>query len=246
VTASNYRPSLSLVLQHEGGYVNHPKDPGGATNFGVTQKVYDAYRHKMALAPRSVKLIDAVEVQAIYEKNYWRLVRGDSLPCGLDYAVFDFAVNSGVSRAVRYLQRLVGVDDDGALGDVTLNAVYDYAKRDEEGMIVTYCANRMAFLRSLGTFATFGRGWTRRVIGDKPGVQANDKGVVDYAVMMARKDEGYVAPVPIGTLPGEVPGKAEAPLEPETFPTVLPTTLPELKGTLAEINDQLAALIAAS
>lgn len=246
MTASNLKPSLSLVLAHEGGYVNHPQDPGGPTNFGVTQRVYDAYRQKLAQTVRSVKLIEAIEVQDIYNKSYWRLIRGDSLPCGIDYCVFDFAVNSGVSRAVRYLQRTVGVNDDGSIGDMTLNAVYDHARRDEEGFIATYCANRMAFLRSLGTFGTFGKGWTRRVIGDKPGVQANDKGVLDYATMMARRDAAYTMPAPIGTLAGEVPGKADAPLEPQTFPTVPATTLPELKGTIDQINDQLAALIAAS
>src|SRR6476661_8579982 len=125
MAASNFRPNLSLVLAHEGGYVNHPKDPGGATNQGVTQKVYDAYRayhgHKM----QSVRDIKDSEVSDIYNKNYWRLIRADSLPCGLDYAVFDFAVNSGVARATKYLQRLVGFtgnDVDGIVGMVTVAA----------------------------------------------------------------------------------------------------------------------------
>src|SRR5690349_19262882 len=101
MSASNFRTSLGLVLAHEGGYVNHPKDPGGATNFGVTQKVYDAFRKYHGLKTQSVKLIATSEVSDIYNRNYWKLCRADSLPCGLDYAVFDFDVNSGVSRAVR-------------------------------------------------------------------------------------------------------------------------------------------------
>lgn len=246
MTAANYRPALSLTLAFEGGFVNNPKDPGGATNFGVTQAVYDAYRQKLGLTKRSVRLIESAEVQEIYAKNYWRLMRGDSLPVGIDFAVFDFAVNSGVSRAIRYLQRVVGVPDDGALGDMTLNACYDYERRDKEGLVATYCANRMAFLRSLRTFATFGRGWARRVVGSIEGVQATDKGVLDYATLMARQDMTYQMPAPIGSRVDEAPGRGVAPLDNSTFVTVPPTTLTELKGTLVEINDQLARLIEAS
>lgn len=236
------------MLAHEGGYVNHPKDPGGATNQGVTQKVYDAYRKYHGQHTQSVRNISPTEVSEIYAKNYWRLVRADSLPRGFDYAVFDFAVNSGVSRAIRYMQRLVGVDDDGIIGVMTLGAVEDYARRDEEGLIAQYCANRLAFVRSLKTFPTFGKGWIRRIIGYTPGVQENDKGVIDYATMMARRDAAYTMPLAIGSKPGEPESaKAEAPLENETFvtaPTV--STVEEAKLTLAELianNDDLASKI---
>jgi lysozyme family protein len=217
MSADNYKPSLSLVLAHEGGYVNNPKDPGGPTNFGVTQVVYDAYRDYMHLKRQSVKFISSAEVNEIYMKNYWRLVKGDSLPAGLDYAVFDFAVNSGVGRAIKYLQRLVKVDDDGAIGFGTLTAINKAAKANEEALITQYCANRLAFMQSLKTFATFGKGWTRRVVGAKTGYQQNDTGVIDYAVGMARKDQQYTMPSVIGALPGEVVGKAVASLDPATF-----------------------------
>lgn len=241
MSASNYKASLALVLAHEGGFVNHPKDPGGATNQGVTQKVYDAYRKVNGLPLQSVKFITSVEVAEIYQKQYWRLVRGDSLPSGLDYAVFDFGVNSGVSRAVRYLQRLVGVEDDGIIGNETLGAVYDAAKRDEEALIINYCANRMIFLKSLGTFSTFGKGWTRRVIGYVPGVQANDSGVIDYAIKMARADLVYAMPTTIGALPGELGAKAYAPVEQKySFPVASETDLAALAGQ----NDSLAMKIA--
>lgn len=247
MAAHNFRPSLTLVLAHEGGFVNHPADPGGATNFGVTQKVYDAFRRYHGLKPQSVRHIASSEVSEIYNKNYWRLVRGDSLPCGLDYAVFDFAVNSGVSRAVRYLQRLVGVEDDGAIGLMTLAAIEAKAKADEEGLIAQYCANRMAFLRSLGTFKTFGKGWTRRVIGYTPGVQEKDTGVIDYATLMARRDDTYSLPTTIGTKPGEeAPAKATAPLVEETFVEAAPVaTVAEVKSLveLASENDSLAEKI---
>lgn len=243
MSASNYKPSLALVLAHEGGFVNHPKDPGGATNQGVTQKVYDAYRKVNGLPIQSVKFITSTEVAEIYQKQYWRLVRGDSLPSGLDYAVFDFGVNSGVSRAVRYLQRLVGVEDDGIIGNATLGAVYEAARKDEEKLIVEYCANRLAFLKSLGTFPTFGKGWTRRVIGYKAGIQKTDSGVIDYAIFMARDDATYIMPSQIGNLADEVPGKAIAPLE---VKDVFPVATAEDFAAIAAVNDDLAMKIALS
>lgn len=243
MSASNYKPSLSLVLAHEGGYVNHPKDPGGATNKGVTQAVYDSYRKVKGLPPQTVKLIISNEVAEIYQKQYWRQVKGDDLPAGLDYAVFDFGVNSGVSRAARYLQRLVGVPDDGVIGNQTLAAVYEAARKDEEKLIATYCANRLAFLKSLATFATFGKGWTRRVIGYQPGIQKTDSGVLDYAIFMARDDMAFGLPTEIGKRPDEVPGKAIAPAEmANSFPVA---TAEELAAIMAA-NDDLAMKIALS
>ncbi len=243
MAASNFRRSLSLVLAHEGGYVNHPRDPGGATNKGVTQAVYDAFRKYHNLKTQSVKDILSSEVSEIYAKNYWKLVRGDSLPCGLDYAVFDFAVNSGVSRAVRYLQRLVGVADDGALGMISLAAIEAAAKADEEKVILQYCANRMAFLKSLGTFSTFGKGWTRRVVGSLPGVQETDSGVVDYAVLMARRDNVIQLPTSIGTRVAEVAAKATAPLKSDTFVEAPSVSSLSALQQLAIGNDNLASRI---
>lgn len=212
MSVATYKPGLALMLAHEGGYVNHPKDPGGATNRGVTQRVYDGYRRLRGLSQRSVRHIEDGEVQDIYKRNYWALVRGDELPAGLDYAVFDFAVNSGVSRAIKFLQAglgLTGENVDGIIGDRTLGRVFDAAKANEELLITKYCGERMRFLRSLGTFPTFGKGWTRRVMGDKDGVQANvDSGVIDFAVHFARGDTAFLMPSPIGAKPGEIPAKA--------------------------------------
>lgn len=241
MSAQNYKPSLALVLAHEGGYVNHPKDPGGATNQGVTQAVYNAYRRVKGFPIQSVKLISGDEVADIYQKQYWKLVRGDSLPAGLDYAVFDFAVNSGVSRAVRYLQRLVGVEDDAVIGNMTLAAIYAAARANEESLIINYCANRMAFLKSLGTFSTFGKGWTRRVIGYSPGYQNNDSGVLDYAISMAKGDLDYTMPTAIGNKLGEIAGKAVAPPSGKNiFPALNQADL----KTLAAQNDTMAIKIA--
>lgn len=151
---------LPHILAHEGGYVNHPKDPGGATNKGITQATYDAWRLSRAEWQRSVKDITNDEVAAIYRREYWDRVKGDDLPNGLAYAVFDFAVNSGVSRASKFLQAALGVTQDGKIGPATIAAARD---APEVATINKLCDARMAFLRSLSTFATFGKGWTRRV-----------------------------------------------------------------------------------
>jgi lysozyme family protein len=157
---ANFEKSLELVLIHEGGFVHHKLDPGGATMKGVTQAVYDGYRKMRGRPIQSVKFIDQNELLAIYKFQYWDKVQGDHLPIGLDYAVFDFAVNSGVSRAARYLQAVLGVAQDGQIGARTLGAI-----TNPIGTISALCDRRMGFLRNLRTFITFGRGWTRRVHG---------------------------------------------------------------------------------
>lgn len=156
----NFAGSLDAVLVHEGGYVNHPKDPGGATNKGVTQAVYDDWRHRMSLPQQSVLKIAPSEISAIYKRQYWDTVKGDQLPAGVDYCVFDFAVNSGTNRAARYLQRAVGAIEDGQIGAVTLGAVAAIAP---DCLIDSICNARLTFLKGLSTFSTFGKGWSRRV-----------------------------------------------------------------------------------
>lgn len=156
----NFAASLAAVLVHEGGYVNHPKDPGGATNKGVTQRVYDDWRQKNGLPFRSVKELEQSELEDIYRRQYWDAVRGDDLPAGVDYCVFDFAVNSGANRAARYLQEAVRVAADGQIGPVTLAAV---AAADPSKLVEAISDARLGFLQRLTTFDTFGKGWTRRV-----------------------------------------------------------------------------------
>ena len=157
---SNFEQILKWCLAHEGGYVNHPKDPGGATNKGITQRVFDAYRTRKGQNVTSVKFITAEEVRDIYRAQYWARAQCDYLPSGLDYAVFDFAVNSGVSRASKYLQGVLGVDQDGDIGQMTLAAIEGKNTAD---LITQLCNDRMAFLKRLKTWSTFGRGWSRRV-----------------------------------------------------------------------------------
>ncbi len=158
MTAGNFAKCLAYVLQEEGGYVNNPRDPGGATNKGVTQAVYDAYRVKHGKAKQPVIKIASDEVSEIYRAEYWNAVKGDSLPAGVDYATFDLAVNSGVGRAARFLQAAASVTQDGQIGPKTIAAI-KYPKAVTEAL----CDKRESFLRSLDTFPTFGRGWIARV-----------------------------------------------------------------------------------
>lgn len=156
----NFASSLAAVLVHEGGFVDDRFDPGGATNRGVTQAVYDNWRSSQELPHRSVRAIGDGELSAIYRKLFWDAVSADSLPAGVDYSVFDFAVNSGPSRAARYLQRAVGVTDDGKIGPLTLAA----AKAMPAGELIERLSEmRLAFLQQLSTFPRFGGGWTARV-----------------------------------------------------------------------------------
>jgi len=154
---SNFQKALKLVLVHEGGFVDHPSDPGGATNKGVTLETFRRYVKPNGTVADLKKITDA-QIATVYRNQYWNKCNCDKLPAGLDYAVFDFAVNSGPSRAARYLQAVLGVAEDGVIGSGTLGAI-DNAGTAIRGL----AAKRMAFLRSLKTWDTFGKGWTRRV-----------------------------------------------------------------------------------
>jgi lysozyme family protein len=157
----NYKSALTHVLVHEGGWSNHPRDPGGATMYGVTQRVYDAYRRRKLLPEQSVRQISRAELEAIYRTQYADKVRFDDLPYGVDYVVFDGAVNSGPAQSVKWLQRALGVAVDGVIGNATLQAAKEYP--DQDGLIRKILDRRKAFLRALSTWDTFGRGWTARV-----------------------------------------------------------------------------------
>jgi lysozyme family protein len=178
----NFPIVLPWTLAHEGGWSNHPKDPGGATMRGVTQRVYTAYLNRKGVPSRSVRSITPEEIMEIYKFQYWDALRCDELPSGLDYAVFDFGVNSGVSRAAKFLQRIVGARQDGIVGEDTLSKV---SNSDATFVIEKLCADRMAFLRRLKTWKTFGKGWTRRVVGEFAGTQNDDTGVIDRAMLLA-------------------------------------------------------------
>lgn len=153
------------VSVHEGGYVNHPKDPGGATNKGVIQRVYDSYRLSKGQSRRSVRELTEAERLDIYRTRYWDAIRGDELPAGVDYAVYDGAVNSGPIQSGRWLQRALGPaylgTVDGVIGPETLRAAR--AHPDPAALVDSICDQRMAFLKALKTWPTFGKGWAWRV-----------------------------------------------------------------------------------
>lgn len=140
-------------------YMNHPDDPGGATMMGVTHGVYDAWRAKQGLEPRDVRQVEDAEIEAIYRGNYWDPIRGDELPVGLDMAVYDFAVNSGPSRATKELQACLGVPVDGHLGDVTIAAAN---AAEIKPLIYDYMDRRRRFCRSLRNYPSFKNGWETR------------------------------------------------------------------------------------
>ena len=160
---SNFDECLKLILHHEGGYVNHPKDPGGETNMGVTKRVYEKWCIENDLQQKDMKDLEFNDVAPIYKENYWDRVKADQLPAGLDLCVFDWAVNSGTGRAAKKLQGMIGTTVDGGIGPNTLKALNAYVQIEGlESTIATYTDIRQNFYESLSTFDTFGKGWTRR------------------------------------------------------------------------------------
>lgn len=157
--ADRFAACLPEILKREGGWSDHPADPGGATNYGITLRTFSAFRGEQ-MSKGDLMAISQDEVAAIYRANYWNAVKGDLLPPGVDLALFDFAVNSGPGRAIRELQAVLGVTADGMIGPKTLDAI---KRAGPVTVIVDLCDKRMAFLRSLPTWGTFGKGWTRRV-----------------------------------------------------------------------------------
>jgi lysozyme family protein len=155
----NWDKAFNQVIVYEGGYVNHPQDPGGPTNLGITQATLSRYLGRAA-SIQDVKTLTKEGVKPIYKKFFWDVLRCDDLPGGVDLAVYDFGVNSGPSRAARYLQSVVGTAQDGIIGPITLEACNRYSA---EEVIKKLMAKRLRFLVGLRTWATFGRGWKARL-----------------------------------------------------------------------------------
>lgn len=153
MTASNFSAALAEVFRHEGGYINHPKDPGGETNFGISKRAYPN---------ENIRAMTPSRAANIYRRDYWNKVRGDEMPDGIDLVAFDPSVNSGVSRGSKWLQSALGVTQDGKIGMVTVGKAQ--AEPNGVAVIQRACAARMGFLRGLRTWGTFGKGWTRRVV----------------------------------------------------------------------------------
>lgn len=162
MAAKNFQPLAEQLLGIEGGVSDRPlnEDPGGLTNMGITQAVYDQWRALRSLPPKSVREITSQEAVAIGKANYWQPIQGDKLPSGVDFAVFDYAFNSGPAQAVKDLQRVLNVAADGIVGLATLEAL---AVADTEAVINGVCDNRLAFMKKLKNWRANANGWTSRV-----------------------------------------------------------------------------------
>lgn len=148
----NFNSAFESIIGHEGGYVDHPNDPGGATKFGISKRSYPA---------EDIPNLTLERAKELYRRDYWDPLKGDQLPGPLALCLFDMAVNSSVAQAVRTLQKAIDVPVDGILGTGTLGKALSM----EPSILVTYMqAERALFLTKLATFDTFGRGWLRRVI----------------------------------------------------------------------------------
>jgi len=155
----NFKYCLEQILEHEGGFVNHPKDPGGATNKGVTLATYRGYLGRDATV-EELKNISREELEAIYKFRYWDPVSGDKLPAGIDLSVFDMAVNAGPAKSIKLLQRALGLPTDGIIGPKTLTAIGSNKGLE---VIDRFAVERLKYYRGLSHFSTFGKGWERRV-----------------------------------------------------------------------------------
>lgn len=150
---------LKETFRHEGDFVNDPHDSGGATKYGITIHTLRRWRGQ-DVTEADVRALTKDEATRIYFSFYWNRVRGDDLPPGLDFAVFDFAVHAGVRRASEFLQRILGVTVDGIIGQETVAAAQ---AADVPSVIRQLCANRLAFLQRLRNWERYRNGWTRRV-----------------------------------------------------------------------------------
>ena len=156
--SDNFDACLAIVLVQEGGYTNDPQDPGGPTNLGITQKDLSDWLGHAATA-EDVKALTKDTAREIYRTKYWNPLRCGDLPAGIDLIVFDFGVNAGLSRSVKTAQKVVGVQEDGSLGPITMGALSAIDPRD---FINSFSDKRLAFYQSLPTWPHFGKGWTRR------------------------------------------------------------------------------------
>jgi lysozyme family protein len=160
---SNWLKSFDLMLASEGGYANHPSDPGGMTNLGVTKRVWEEWVGRES-NEKEMRSLTKEMVEPLYKRKFWDACRCDDLPSGIDYLVFDMAVNAGVGRSAKLLQHCVGVSTDGAIGPITITAV---KSKDTEELIEKFSEARELYYRGLKKFDVFGKGWLNRVEASK-------------------------------------------------------------------------------
>ena len=154
-----FHKCMEVILRHEGGYVDHPDDPGGATNLGITHKTLAAWRNVDKCTRDEVRTLQIDEAKEIYRAHYWNALNCDQLPVAVDLVTFDMGVNAGVGRSSRMLQEVVAVEQDGQIGPITISAVQ---RTDPEFIINRFSDRRLEYYQSLKHWATFGKGWSRR------------------------------------------------------------------------------------
>lgn len=147
----NFDEAFDRLISHEGGYVNHPDDPGGETKFGISKRSYPSV---------DIAALTRDQARDIYRRDFWDRIQGDDLHDGVAFQTFDFAVNSGIETAVRHLQRSLGVADDGIWGPVSAAAARATSETDQ---IMRLNAERLDFMRKLRAWESFGRGWAGRI-----------------------------------------------------------------------------------
>lgn len=157
----NFEKCLKHLLVHEGGFINDSRDNGGMTNLGVTIRVWEEWVGH-PVSEKEMRNLTPTMVAPLYKRKYWDACHADDLVSGVDYAVFDVAVNSGVGRAIKLLQSCVGATPDGGYGSIT-TALVKKAESDPTRLIELYCAKRLEFLETLKSFPVFGKGWSKRV-----------------------------------------------------------------------------------
>ena len=227
--------AYARVRVYEGGNVDDPRDPGGRTSRGVTQRVYTAWLRRQGLLSADVWTATDAQVAAIYRALYWDKAACDELPAGVDFVVFDGAINSGVGQSVRWLQRsLVGYPGavDGAIGDVTLHAVGQ--DEDNDALVARYCAGRLGTLRGLKTWRTYGKGWSARIAN----AQKIGQGWAS----------GSVGPAPVAV--DQVGGHRKAVVSPETIArpllstasTTVVTSASAVAAPVSELGQQLEVM----
>jgi lysozyme family protein len=167
MAASNWQKAFEQMLESEGGYVNHPSDPGGMTNLGVTKRVWEEWVGRES-NEKEMRSLTPEMVAPLYKRKFWDACHCDLLPSGVDYLVFDFAVNAGCGRSAKILQAAVGVTPDGGIGPITVAAVNAIPEAE---LIEKFSQAKEDFYRSLNTFDTFGKGWLNRVAAVK--IKAN-------------------------------------------------------------------------
>ena len=231
MTKSNFAPSLKRLLIHEGGKVDDPRDPGGRTNQGVTQRVYDMYRKTKRIPTRDVYDMDNAERDEIYRQRYWNVIKGDQLPAGIDYMVFDGSVNSGNVQSIKWVQRALGSyytgRVDGVMGESTLAAIEDHPNHDE--LVEAIAARRLAFLKALKHWPTYRKGWTARVAGVEATAQA-------WAT-------GSTAPMSFYSAGGEAKALIEdGKPSPSKAPGDMAASGGLVSGVIAQASDQLMPL----